>query len=95
MKYDDFWKGLQAVFPDVDVDNVKKLCYGMVDVFADNYMKGVLKPREFLLGISIAVVPTLDIINADREKALGVLCELLHAVSESVPKQETKRTDNK
>ena len=59
----------------------------MVDVFADNYIQGGLKPREFLLGIAIAVVPTLDILNADREKALGVLCELLHTVSESIPKQ--------
>lgn len=62
----------------------------MVDVFADNYMQGDLKPREFLLGIAIAVVPTLDILNADREKALGALCELLHAVSKSLPKQESK-----
>lgn len=62
----------------------------MVDVFTDNYIQGGLKPREFLLGIAIAVVPTLDILNADREKALGVLCELLHAVSKSLSKQESK-----
>lgn len=62
----------------------------MVDVFADNYIQGGLKPREFLLGIAISVVPTLDILNSDREKALGVLCELLHVVSESMPKQESK-----
>lgn len=62
----------------------------MVDVFADNYIQGGLKPREFLLGVAIAVVPTLDILNADREKALGVLCELLHMVSESIPKQGSK-----
>ncbi len=62
----------------------------MVDVFADNYMQGGLKPREFLLGIAIAVVPTLDILNADREKALGVLYELLQAVSKSLPKQDSK-----
>ncbi len=68
----------------------KKLRDGMVDVFAENYMQGGLKPRECLLGIAIAVVPTLDILNADREKALGVLCELLHAVSKSLPKQESK-----
>lgn len=68
----------------------KKLCDGMVDVFADNYIQGGLKPREFLLGIAIAVVPTLDILNADREKALCVLCELLHTVSESIPKQGSK-----
>lgn len=42
----------------------------MLDVFSDNYMQVVLKPREFLLGIAIEVVPTLDILNADREKAL-------------------------
>ena len=42
----------------------------MLDVFSDNYMQVVLKPREFLLGIAIAVVPTLDILNADREKDL-------------------------
>lgn len=90
MKYDDFWKGLQAVCPDVDASRSKKLCDGMVDVFADNYIQGGLKPREFLLGIAIAVVPTLDILNADREKALGALCELLHMVSESIPKQESK-----
>lgn len=90
MKYEDFWKGLQAVCPDVDAARAKKLCDGMVDVFADNYIQGGLKPREFLLGIAIAVVPTLDILNADREKALGVLCEILHAVSESLPKQESK-----
>lgn len=59
----------------------------MLDVFSDNYMQVVLKLREFLLDIAIAVVPTLDILNADREKALCVLCELLHAVSESIPKQ--------
>ena len=40
MKYDDFWKELQAVCPDVDVARAKKLCDGMVDVFADNYMQG-------------------------------------------------------
>lgn len=68
----------------------KKLCDGMVDVFADNYTYGVLKRSEFFLGIAIAVVHTLDILNEDREKALGVLCELLHAVSESIPKQESK-----
>lgn len=90
MKYEDFWKGLQAVCPDVDVARAKKLCDGMVDVFADNYIQGGLKPREFLLGIAIAVVPTLDILNADREKALGALCELLHMVSESIPKQGSK-----
>lgn len=90
MKYDDFWKGLQAVCPDVDAARAKKLCDGMVDVFADNFMQGGLKPREFLLGIAIAVVPTLDILNADREKALGVLCELLHMVSESIPRQGSK-----
>lgn len=90
MKYDDFWKELQAVCPDVDVASAKKLCDGMVDVFADNYEYGVMKPREFLLSIAIAVVHTIDILNADREKALGVLCELLHAVSESIPKQESK-----
>lgn len=90
MKYDDFWKGLQAVCPDVDAARAKKLCDGMVDVFADSYIQGGLKPREFLLGIAIAVVPTLDILNADREKALGVLCELLHMVSESIPKQGSK-----
>lgn len=61
-----------------------------MDVFADNYIQGGLKPREFLLGIAIAVVPTLDILNADREKALGALCELLHMVSKSIPKQESK-----
>lgn len=90
MKYEDFWKGLQAVCPDVDAARAKKLCDGMVDVFADNYIQGGLKPRECLLGIAIAVVPTLDILNADREKALGVLCELLHMVSESIPKQGSK-----
>lgn len=90
MKYDDFWKGLQAVCPDVDAARAKKLCDGMVDVFAENYMQGGLKPRECLLGIAIAVVPMLDILNADSEKALGVLCELLHAVSKSLPKQESK-----
>ena len=90
MKYDDFWKGLQAVCPDVDAARAKKLCDGMVDVFADNYIQGGLKPREFLLGIAIAVVPTLDILNADREKALGVLYDLLQAVSKSLPKQDSK-----
>lgn len=90
MKYEDFLKGLQAVCPDVDAARAKKLCDGMVDFFADNYIQGGLKPREFLLGIAIAVVPTLDILNADREKALGVLCELLHMVSESIPKQGSK-----
>lgn len=90
MKYDDFWKGLQAVCPDVDAARAKKLCDGMVDVFADNYIQGGLKPREFLLGIAIAVVPTLDILNAGREKALAVLCELLHTVCESIPKQGSK-----
>ena len=90
MKYDDFWKGLQAVCPDVDAARAKKLCDGMVDVFADNYIQGGLKPREFLLGIAIAVVPTLDILNADREKALGVLYDLLQAVSKSLPKQDIK-----
>lgn len=68
----------------------KRLCDGMLDVFSDNYMQVVLKPREFLLGIAIAVVHTLDILNADREKALGVLCELLNIVHESIPKQESK-----
>lgn len=58
--------------------------------FADNYIQGGLKPREFLLGIAIAVVPTLDILNADREKALGVLYDLLQAVSKSLPKQDSK-----
>lgn len=58
--------------------------------FSDNYMQVVMKSREFLLGIAIEVVHTLDILNEDREKALGVLCELLHAVSESIPKQESK-----
>ena len=53
-------------------------------------MQVVLKPREFLLGIAIAVVPTLDILNADREKALCVLCELLYEVSKSISKQESK-----
>lgn len=62
----------------------------MLDVFSDNYMQVVLKPREFLMGIAIAVVPTLDILNADREKALCVLCELLHTVSESIAKQGSK-----
>lgn len=47
MKYDDFWKELQAVCPDVDVARAKKLCDGMVDVFDDNYTHVVLKPREF------------------------------------------------
>lgn len=87
MKYDDFWKELQAVCPDVDVASAKKLCDGMVDVFADNYTNGVLKRREFFLGIAIAVVHTLVLLDEDREKALGVLCEFLHAVSESIPKQ--------
>ena len=50
MKYDDFWKELQAVCPDVDVARAKKLCDGMVDVFADNYTHGVLKSREFSPG---------------------------------------------
>lgn len=68
----------------------KRLCDGMLDVFSDNYMQVVLKPREFLLGIAIAVVPTLDILNADREKAMCVLCELLYAVSKSISKQESK-----
>ena len=90
MNYEDFWKGLQTICPDVDASRSKKLCDGMVDVFADHFMQGGLKPREFLLGIAIAVVPTLDILNADREKALGALCELLHMVSESIPKQESK-----
>lgn len=90
MKHEYFWKGLQAVCPDVDAARAKKLCDGMVDVFADNFMQGGLKPQEFLLAVSIAVVPTLDILSADREKALGVLCELLHAVGESLPKQESK-----
>ena len=90
MKYDDFWKELQAVCPDVDVARAKKLCDGMVDVFADNYTHGVLKHSEFFLGIAIAVVHTLVILNEYREKALVFLCELLHAVSESIPKQESK-----
>ena len=51
----------------------KRMCDGMLDVFSDNCMQVVLKPREFLLGSAIAVVPTLDILNADREKALCVL----------------------
>ena len=90
MKYEDFWKGLQAVCPDVDAARAKKLCDGMVDVFADHFMQGGLKPQEFLLAVSIAVVPTLDILSADREKSLSALCEILHAVSESLPKQESK-----
>lgn len=36
--------------------------------FSDNYMQVVLKPREFSPGHAIAVVPTFDILNADREK---------------------------
>lgn len=90
MKYDDFWKGLQAVFPDVDAARAKKLCDGIVDVFTDNYMHGGLTSREFLLAVAIAVVPTLDILNTDREKALGALYELLQAVSKSLPKQDSK-----
>lgn len=90
MKYDDFWNELQAVCPDVDVARAERVCDGMVDVFAENYMRGGMKRSEFFLGIAIAVIHTLDIINEDREKALGVLCELLHAVSESIPKQEGK-----
>ena len=90
MKHDDFWKGLQAVCPDVDASRSKKLCDGMVNVFADHFMQGGLKPQEFLLAVSIAVVPTLDILNADREKALGALCEILYAVSEYLPKSQDK-----
>lgn len=90
MKYDDLWKELQAEFPDVDVAMAKKLCDGMVDVFDDNYTHGVLKRSEFFLGIAIAVVHTLVILNEDREKALGVLCELLYAVSKSISKHESK-----
>ncbi len=90
MKHEDFWKGLQAVFPDVDAARAKKLCYGMVNVFADNYRQGGLKPRELSLAVAIAVVPMLDILNADREKAMGVLCALLYAVSKSLPKQESE-----
>lgn len=45
MKYDDFWKGLQAVCPDVDVARAKKLCDGMVDVFSDNFTQGGLTFR--------------------------------------------------
>lgn len=90
MKYDDFWKGLQAVCPNVDAARAKKLCDGMVDVFADNFTQGGLTSREFLLAVAIAVVPTLNIVNTDREKALGALCEILHIVSESIPKQESK-----
>lgn len=74
MKYDDLWKELQAVCPDVDVARAKRVCDGMVDVFADNYTHGVLKCSEFFLGIAIAVVHTLVILNEDREKALGVCC---------------------
>lgn len=88
MKYDDFWKGLQAVCPDVDAARAKKLCDGMVDVFADNFTQGGLTSREFLLAVAIAVVPTLDIVNTDREKALGALCEILHAVSDSLPQSQ-------
>ena len=47
MKYENFWKGLQAVCPDVDAARVKKLCDGMVDVFADNFTQGGLTFREF------------------------------------------------
>ena len=65
----------------------------MVDVFADHFVQGGLKPQEFLLAVSIAVVPTLDILNADREKSLGMLCELLHAVSESLPKSQDKKKE--
>lgn len=90
MKYDDFWKGLQVVCPDVDVARAKKLCDGMVDVFVENYRQGGLKPRELSLAVAIAVLPMLDILNADREKALGVLCELLHMVSKAMLKQGSK-----
>lgn len=66
MKYEDFWNGLQAVCPDVDVARAKKLCDGMVNVFADNYMQGDLKRSEFFLVIAIAVVHTLVILDEDR-----------------------------
>ena len=56
-------------------------------------MQGGLKPQELLLAVSIAVVPTLDILNADREKSLGMLCKLLHAVSESLPKSQDKKKE--
>ncbi len=93
MNYEDFWKGLQTICPDVDASRSKKLCDGMVNVFADHFMQGGLTPQEFLLAVSIAVVPTLDILNADREKSLGMLCELLHAVSESLPKSQDKKKE--
>lgn len=93
MNYEDFWKGLQTVCPNVDVFRSKKLCDGMVNVFADHFMQGGLKPQEFLLAVAIAVVPTLDILNADREKNLGVLCEILHAVSDSLPQSQDQHKE--
>lgn len=93
MNYEDFWKGLQTVCPDVDAARAKKLCDGMVDVFADNFTQGGLTSREFLLAVAIAVVPTLDIVNTDREKALGALCEILHAVSDSLPQSQDKHKE--
>lgn len=86
-------RGCKPSAPDVDAAKAKKLCDGMVDVFADHFMQGGLKPQEFLLAVSIAVVPTLDILSADREKSLSALCELLHAVSESLPKSQDKKKE--
>ena len=83
--YDEFWSKLQAISPKKDITKVKKLTEGTAQAIENASNKGSICADELLLGLSIGIVASFEVIfPKGRKKMIEVLCCFLHDVSKSM-----------
>ena len=93
--YDEFWSKLQAVNPKKDITKVKKLTENTARTIENASKKGSIYADELLLGLSIGIVASFEVIfPKNRKKMLEVLCRFLRGVSKSMEPKNKEDNNN-
>lgn len=93
--YDEFWLKLQTKNPKKDIAKVRKLTEDVAQAIENASKKGGIRTDELLLGLSIGIVASFEVISdKNRKKMVGELCCFLHASSEALEPEKKENTDN-
>lgn len=94
--YDEFWLKLQTKNPKKDIAKVRKLTEDVAQAIENASKNGGIRTDELLLGLSIGIVSSFEVISPkDRKKMVEELCRLLHSSNESLELKKKENTDNK
>lgn len=94
-KYDEFWLKLQTKAPQSNIAKVRKLTEGVAQAVENVIKKDGIRTDELLLGLSIGVVVSFEVISPkNRKKMVEELCCFLHDASESLEPEKKENTDD-